>query len=566
MRVERCLRRACRIRHDRPVDQREERKLVARRVEPDRLAGFERGALREEQRQPLQARLADVVDLGIAGDDVGEPRFDGHLLGEIVGGRIGRSSGRGLRRRRALRERVRRDERRGEEAEHERARHGAAARHQPVKPAGEPEHHQRVDHQQRQRRQEQRPAQVLRLAEPIGLEPRRERRVIERGEPVGRDQRVHGEQSLRWTIKSRRMVRCRAETVARRHGARRRGRRRERAEAVEHAVRRHGFARRLRFEPLGIHVRAGERDDALEHVDERARQRQVGPARIGGHMKQHDHALAAPRRGDQRRAVGERRPGAVGEPGVGLGQHLTRHRHVVRHRHGVERAFARERRELLRLLPRERAAERAPAAAQLHRNEIVVGGRKTRAREAHQHAALVDPFAEPLARLADIADVGKDQHRQVRIEELLDRLRGRAALGEPHVGERVERAREIDRSRRAAAARCRRSSRSPRRSSGGASACRAIAPRRPSARRKFRAARCRCGFRPADRTRFGLALVALERELRLAERQALRIERAHQADIVVLEARAQHLHGERAGRIVGGGRAHAPARRRLPRR
>ena len=47
--------------------------------------------------------------------------------------------------------------------------------------------------------------------------------------------------------------------------------------------------------------------------------------------------------------------------------------------------------------------------------------------------------------------------------------------------------------------------------------------------------------------------VALERELRLAEGEALRVERAHQSDIVVLEARAQHLHGERAGRIVGGG-------------
>ena len=39
------------LRHDRPVDQREERQLIARRIEPDRLAGFERGALREEQRQ-----------------------------------------------------------------------------------------------------------------------------------------------------------------------------------------------------------------------------------------------------------------------------------------------------------------------------------------------------------------------------------------------------------------------------------------------------------------------------------------------------------------------------------
>ena len=51
--------------------------------------------------------------------------------------------------------------------------------------------------------------------------------------------------------------------------------------------------------------------------------------------------------------------------------------------------------------------------------------------------------------------------------------------------------------------------------------------------------------------RFGLALVALEGERRLAERQALRIERAHDADVVVARLRAQHLHGERAGRVVG---------------
>ena len=77
MRVERGRRGRCRARHDRPVDQREERQLVAREVEPDRLAGFERGALREEQRQALQAGLADVVDLGVAGDDIGEPRLEG---------------------------------------------------------------------------------------------------------------------------------------------------------------------------------------------------------------------------------------------------------------------------------------------------------------------------------------------------------------------------------------------------------------------------------------------------------------------------------------------------------
>ena len=76
-----------RARHDRPVDQRKERKLVAGDVEADRLAGLERGALGEEQREALQAGLADAVDLGVAGDDVGEPRLDRGLHGEVEIGR-----------------------------------------------------------------------------------------------------------------------------------------------------------------------------------------------------------------------------------------------------------------------------------------------------------------------------------------------------------------------------------------------------------------------------------------------------------------------------------------------
>ena len=43
----------------------------------------------------------------------------------------------------------------------------------------------------------------------------------------------------------------------------------------------------------------------------------------------------------------------------------------------------------------------------------------------------------------DIADVGENEHRQVLIEEMRHRFRGRLALGEPHVGERTERARNV---------------------------------------------------------------------------------------------------------------------------
>ena len=148
------------------------------------------------------------------------------------------------------------------------------------------------------------------------------------------------------------------------------------------------------------------------------------------------------------------------EAGIRLGQHLARHRHVVRHRHAGERAFARERGELLRLLPAQAAAEDAAAAAQLDRHEFVVAGGEARAGEAHQHAAVLDPGIEAVARVAgDVADIGEDHHRHALLDELDDRVGGRAALGEAHVGERPERAAEIDRSRRAAAGRCRWSSR-----------------------------------------------------------------------------------------------------------
>ena len=45
-------------------------------VEPDRIAGFERGALREEERQAGKAGFADRIDVGIAGDDISELGFE----------------------------------------------------------------------------------------------------------------------------------------------------------------------------------------------------------------------------------------------------------------------------------------------------------------------------------------------------------------------------------------------------------------------------------------------------------------------------------------------------------
>src|SRR5204862_448758 len=70
--LERLARGLCCARDDRPIDQRIERKLVARGIEPDWLTCLERRALGQEQGETLQPGLADAVDLGIAGDDIAE--------------------------------------------------------------------------------------------------------------------------------------------------------------------------------------------------------------------------------------------------------------------------------------------------------------------------------------------------------------------------------------------------------------------------------------------------------------------------------------------------------------
>ena len=243
----------------------------------------------------------------------------------------------------------------------------------------------------------------------------------------------------------------------------------------------------------------------------------------------------------------------LGEAGVRLGQHLAGDRHVGRHRHAGERAVAPEGGELLRLLPAQAAAENAAAAAQLHRHEVVVGGREPRSGEADQHAAVVDPARQLAALLVrDRSDVGQNDHRHALLDEHADRLRGRSALAEPHVGERSERAREKvgggeQRLRRVGGR-------------AGDDADRAPAP--ALVEQLHRAGRA-LGYdvEPGDvvadldrqvELRLGFALAALEREARLAERQALEVERAHGAVVVRAGVGAQHFHAQHAGRVVGG--------------
>ena len=69
----RVLRRLRRAGHDRPVDQRKERQFVMRGIDADGIAGFQRRALRQKQGQSGHAGLDDGIDVGIAGDDIGEP-------------------------------------------------------------------------------------------------------------------------------------------------------------------------------------------------------------------------------------------------------------------------------------------------------------------------------------------------------------------------------------------------------------------------------------------------------------------------------------------------------------
>ena len=321
-----------------------------------------------------------------------------------------------------------------------------------------------------------------------------------------------------------------ARDEADRHRPRGRGRRAERAEAVEDAGRRHDLALGALGHFVGGGGGAGEADHAAEHLDEAAGQRQIGPARVGGDVEQHDHSLAALGGGDQRRAVGERRPGALGEAGFRLGQHLARDVDVLRHRHVAERAFLREGGERLRLVPAQAAAERAAAAAKLHRHEIVVGAGEAGAGETHQHAAVLDPGDEPVARLArDVADIGQHDHRHVLLDEAPHRIGGRRDVGEPHVGERVERARQIigrgEQRLRGVGGRA------------GDDADGAAAP--ALVEQLHGAGRALAGdLQPrdvvADLDRqvdlgVGLALVVLEGEARLAERQALEVERADDA-------------------------------------
>ncbi len=177
------------------------------------------------------------------------------------------------------------------------------------------------------------------------------------------------------------------------------------AEAVEGAPR----LQRLVDAVAGDAARQGHQP--LQHVHEQAAQRHVAPARVGGGVHQHQVTLAALLSGDQRRAVGQARPGLVGEVGRRLGQNLLGDAHVLGDRDAEERAVGRELGQRRRLAPAHDAAQRAVAQAERRRHQRVVAGGEVGAGEAHGHAAALDPLGDLVAVVGrGRRAVGDQQH------------------------------------------------------------------------------------------------------------------------------------------------------------
>src|SRR5208283_1769701 len=107
-------------------------------------------------------------------------------------------------------------------------------------------------------------------------------------------------------------------------------------------------------------------------------------------MEEDDEALAAPGRGDERRAVREARPGLLGEARLGLRKHLPRDSHFVRNRQPEERAALVERRDMSRRVPRQRAAQSPAAPSQRRRRQAVAAGGETGPCEPDEDAAIVE--------------------------------------------------------------------------------------------------------------------------------------------------------------------------------
>ena len=196
---------------------------------------------------------------------------------------------------------------------------------------------------------------------------------------------------------------------------------------------------------VGVTVAPAKRDDAPEHVDESARQRQVGPAAC---RRSHGTARSVPCRGAA--AVTSGVPSAsvaqVRSVSCESGSASTWRVTVTSFGTGMPlNGLSREKAgELLRLVPAQAAAEDAAAAPQLYRHQIVVGtrpgaGRRSAPARRHSRSICVrrSSASATLPTSARIS-IGRRWSRK-----RCHGFRRRDAFGEADVGERIERAGEI---------------------------------------------------------------------------------------------------------------------------
>ena len=158
-------------------------------------------------------------------------------------------------------------------------------------------------------------------------------------------------------------------------------------------------------------------------------------------MEQYDLAFTALDGRHQRRAVVEARPDrdARAQPRR-VGQHLAVYAHVRWDRQTSENRTLLERRQRLWRRPRQRAAERAPAEPQRHREQIVAALFKPGSGEPDQDAALLDPGLDPLVDVArQRADIGQHQRAHLLLERQIDIGGDIGVLGAHHFGERGQR-------------------------------------------------------------------------------------------------------------------------------
>ena len=383
-------------RDDGPVQHREEDDLV--RLEVDALGRprFDRRASGQYPAQADEAGAAHRIRFGLAGHDVGQAglqhrRQDGRVVGRL------RRRGRCLE---------------GEQAECDERRAGAKPQGQQAPQA---EAHQQVQQAQQEGRGQQ-PGQQVDLAAlgEVALDGAG-RELGEGAQLVESRGGVEGAARLLDAIETGRMVGANPNVgeVGAGNGPDVGWRRSGPAEGVEGAE---GVERSL--PELAAHALA-KLHDAPQHVHEKARERQVGPSRIGGGVEQHEPALAAALGGHERSSVAQRGPALGGEIELGLGQHLASHPNVVRNAESGERTMIRERRQPGRPRPGHRPAQGAAARSQRHGNQLVGLLGKPGAGESHQHAAPRQPFLERRALGPDhLADVRQHQQRKFAPQKL----------------------------------------------------------------------------------------------------------------------------------------------------